>query len=47
MYDQAVADKLLGKDAVKVPAVEMKSINRVYGAADLKAIEAPQKVSRR
>jgi translation elongation factor P/translation initiation factor 5A len=46
-YDQAVADKLLGKDAVKVPAVEMKSMNRVYGAADLKAIEAPLKVSRR
>ncbi len=44
-YDQAVADKLLGKGAVKVPVVEMKSINRVYGAADLKAIEAPVKVS--
>ncbi len=44
-YDQAVADKLLGKGAVKVPMVEMKSLNRVFNAADLKPIEAPVKVS--
>jgi len=45
-YDQAVADKLLGKGAVKVPMVEMKALTRAFGP-DLKAIEAPQKVSRR
>jgi hypothetical protein len=44
-YDQAVADKLLGAGAVKVPMVEMKALSRAYGA-DLKAIEAPQKVAR-
>ncbi|KAF0168924.1 MAG: Cytochrome c family protein [bacterium] len=45
-HDQAVADKLLGKGAVKVPMVETKALARAYGA-DLKAIEAPQKLSRR
>ncbi len=38
-YDQAVADKLLGKGAVMVPTVEMKALTRSYGA-DLKLVEA-------
>ena len=46
-YDQAVADKLLGAGAVKVPMVEMKSLTRSFGAADLKPIDAPAKVSLR
>ncbi len=44
-YDQAVADKLLGKGAVLVPTVEMKALTRTYGA-DLKLVEAP-KLARR
>lgn len=45
-YDQAVADKLLGAGAVKVPMVEMKALTRGYGA-DLKPIDTPMKVSLR
>jgi hypothetical protein len=44
-YDQAVADKLLGASAVKVPMVEMRALSRTFGP-DMKPIEAPQKVAR-
>jgi hypothetical protein len=44
-YDQAVADKLLGKGAVLVPTIEMKALTRSYGA-DLKLVEARALASR-